>query len=47
MVGAAKLLRRRARRWRWPARAFQVGAMLLYLLGGAIGVLANLRFWTQ
>ena len=35
MVGAAELVRRRAPRWRWPARAFQAGAVALYLLAGA------------
>lgn len=42
MVGAAGLVRRRAPRWRWPARAFQIGVVIMYLLGGAIVLRAYL-----
>ena len=47
LLGAAELVRRRAPRWRWPARAFQAGAVTLYLLGGAIVLRAYLPSWTQ
>lgn len=46
MVAAAELVRRRASRWRWPARAFQAGAVTLYLLGGAAALRAYLHSWT-
>lgn len=35
MLGLTELLRRRTR-WRWAARAFQVGTLVLYLLGAAV-----------
>lgn len=47
MLGAAELVRRRAPRWCWPARAFQAGTLTLYLLGGAIVLRAYLHSWTQ
>ena len=47
MLGAAELVRRRAPRWRWPARAFQAGTVTLYLLAGAIVLRAYLPSWKQ
>lgn len=35
MLVAAELVQRRADRWRWPARSFQLGTVLLYVLGAA------------
>lgn len=42
MIGVAEVVRRRTR-WRWPARAFQVGTLSLYVLGAAVVARAYLQ----
>jgi hypothetical protein len=42
LLAAAELVRRRADRWRWPARSFQLGTVALYAVGAVLLIRAYL-----